>query len=67
MHVDEVVATSEQVRQLLSEQMLQWADLPITPVPIGGSDHALFRVGEELVARMPRIAAAAEQARSDRR
>lgn len=67
MHADEVVATTEQVRQLLTEQLPQWDDLPITPVPIGGSDHALFRLGKDLVARMPRVEGAAEQARTDQR
>lgn len=36
-------------------------------VATAGHDHALFRLGEELVARMPRIGAASQQADSDRR
>lgn len=67
MHADEVVATADQVRRLLAEQFPDWAGLSIRPVPIGGSDHALFRLGEHLVARMPRIEDAAEQAENDRR
>ena len=32
----------------------QWADLPIEPVPFGGTDNALYRLGDDLVVRLPR-------------
>ncbi|GCD89007.1 aminoglycoside phosphotransferase family protein [Nocardioides sp. LS1] len=67
MHEGEVVATVEQVTALVHGQFPQWADLPVTAVPIGGSDHALFRIGDELVARMPRMDWALDQAGTDAR
>lgn len=69
MHDDEVRVTVDQVRRLLARQCPQWADLPVTPIPdeLEGTDHVLFRVGHELVARMPKIAWAADQADSDAR
>ena len=65
MHEGEVVATVDQVRALVRGQFPQWADLPVTAVPIGGSDHALFRIGGDLVARMPRMDWALGQAETD--
>ncbi|MDI6100253.1 aminoglycoside phosphotransferase family protein [Actinoplanes sp. NEAU-A12] len=69
IHDDEVRATVEQVRRLVADQRPEWADLPVTPVPedLEGTDHVLFRVGDALVARMPKIAGAADQADSDAR
>ncbi|WP_431895474.1 aminoglycoside phosphotransferase family protein [Micromonospora haikouensis] len=69
MHADEIRATAEQVRRLVAAQCPQWADLPVTPLPdeVEGTDHVLFRIGDELVARMPKIAWAVGHAESDAR
>ncbi|MEV6598772.1 aminoglycoside phosphotransferase family protein [Actinoplanes sp. NPDC051346] len=69
IHDDEIRATVEQVRRLVADQCPQWADLPVTPLPgeLEGTDHAIFRIGETLAARMPKIAWAVEQADSDAR
>src|SRR5918997_1491772 len=67
MHDDEVTVTAEDVRRLVSAQHPQWSGLPVTPVAEGGTDHLLFRLGDDLVARMPKIGWAAEQALSDDR
>lgn len=65
LHEDEVPVTADDVRRLVRAQLPRWAGLPITPVAEAGTDHLLFRLGDELVARMPKIAWAAEQAASD--
>ncbi len=67
MHPGQVDVDVALVRRLLGEQHPQWADLPVTPVAELGTDHWLFRLGDDLVARMPRIAWAADQADSDAR
>ncbi|MCW3820759.1 phosphotransferase, partial [Micromonospora sp. DR5-3] len=69
IHDDEIRATVGQVRRLVAAQCPQWADLPVTPLPgeLEGTDHVLFRIGDELVARMPKIAGAVDQADSDAR
>src|SRR5262245_9563020 len=54
MHADEVPTTAELVRRLVAGQFRQWAGLPVEPVPSAGTDHALYRLGAELVARLPR-------------
>ncbi|HEX5598987.1 MAG TPA: aminoglycoside phosphotransferase family protein [Micromonosporaceae bacterium] len=69
IHDDEIRATAGQVRRLVAAQCPQWANLPVTPLPdeLEGTDHVLFRIGNELVARMPKIAGAVDQADSDAR
>ena len=53
MHVDELEVDVPLVRRLLAAQFPQWADLPIEPVTQRGTDNALFRLGPDLVARLP--------------
>jgi aminoglycoside phosphotransferase (APT) family kinase protein len=69
MHDDEVRATAGQVRSLLRDQCPSWAALPVVALAddVEGTDHVLFRVGDELVARMPKIASAVDQVESDAR
>lgn len=67
LHDDEVVSTPDLVRRLIAEQFPRWAHLPVTPGPAGGTDHHLFRLGAELLVRMPKIAWAQDQAASDAR
>jgi aminoglycoside phosphotransferase (APT) family kinase protein len=67
LHDDEVVSTPDLVRRLIAEQFPRWAHLPVTPGPAGGTDHHLFRLGDELLVRMPKIAWAQDQAMSDAR
>src|SRR5688572_3760041 len=67
VHDNEVMASTEQVERLVAQQFPQWAGLPVKRLPIGGTDHALFRLGDDLVARMPRIEWAAGSAAKDAR
>ncbi len=67
MHANDVVTTAEQVRRLVDAQFPLWADLPITPMREFGTDHLLYRLGEELMIRMPRIEDALDQVASDAR
>lgn len=55
MHRDEVPTSPELVRSLLADQFPAYADLAINAVPSAGTDNALFRIGDELSARLPRI------------
>jgi len=67
MHDDQVEITERLVRGLLDRQLPQYAGLPLAPVAEHGTDHALYRLGDELLVRMPVYAAAADQATSDAR
>jgi aminoglycoside phosphotransferase (APT) family kinase protein len=55
MHDDEVETNVDLVRCLLAAQHPQWADLPLEPVPSAGTDNAMYRLGDELAVRLPRI------------
>ncbi|HTN80410.1 MAG TPA: aminoglycoside phosphotransferase family protein [Acidimicrobiales bacterium] len=55
MHPDELDLDDEVVRRLLREQHPQWADLPIERVVSSGTDNAMFRLGDSMVARLPRV------------
>lgn len=67
MHEDEVQTDSEQVARLLAAQFPQWAELPITPVPSSGTDNALYRLGDDMAVRLPRIDWAVGQVEKEQR
>ena len=53
MPAAEVEVTVEVVRRLLAEQLPELADLPVSFLA-NGWDNVLYRIGDELVARLPR-------------
>ena len=59
MHVDEVDTDAALVSRLLAAQFPQWAHLPIAPVDSAGTDNALYRLGDDMAVRLPRIHGAA--------
>src|SRR5712692_7460840 len=67
MHVDEVDVDVSLVRRLLAAQFPQWADLPIEPAPSAGTDNAIYRLGEDMAVRLPRIAGATGQVEKEHR
>jgi len=67
MHANEVHTDTQLVGRLLAAQFPQWAGLPLTPVPSAGTDNALYRLGGDMVVRLPRIDWAIGQAEKERR
>lgn len=67
MHANEVHTDAQLVGRLLAAQFPHWADLPLTPVPSAGTDNALYRLGSDMVVRLPRIDWAVGQAEKERR
>jgi aminoglycoside phosphotransferase (APT) family kinase protein len=55
MHAGEVAIDDELVEQLVAAQFLQLADLPIRAVPSTGTVNAIYRLGDHLYARLPRV------------
>src|SRR6266540_2992530 len=55
MHADEVDTDVGLVGRLLAGHFPQWAGLPIEPVPSAGTDNALYRLGDDMAVRLPRI------------
>src|SRR5437868_1354541 len=60
-HADEVLVDEPLVRALLRGQFPRWADLPLRLVEPSGTDHTIFRIGDELVARFPAVEYATQQ------
>ncbi len=61
IHVDEVAVNEELVRELLRSQFPEWAALPLRPVPSTGTDNVIYRLGDEMGIRLPRIHGAVGQ------
>jgi aminoglycoside phosphotransferase (APT) family kinase protein len=67
MHADEVATDAGLVRRLLRSQHPQWAELPIERVASAGTDNAMYRLGDELAVRLPRIHWAVENVAKERK
>jgi aminoglycoside phosphotransferase (APT) family kinase protein len=61
MHEREVPVDEALARRLVGEQFPNWSELALTQVEPAGTDHAIFRLGDRLAARFPRIDWAAGQ------
>jgi aminoglycoside phosphotransferase (APT) family kinase protein len=55
LHADEIHTDPELVAQLLAGQFPHWAHLPVRRVASAGTDNALYRLGDDIVVRLPRI------------
>ena len=55
MHDDEVEVTEHLVRRLLAAQMPDLVDRSLAIVEPWGTDNAIWRLGDDLVVRLPRI------------
>ncbi|NUK15948.1 aminoglycoside phosphotransferase family protein [Streptomyces lunaelactis] len=59
MHAEELDIDVSLVRRLITAQFPQWAGLPVTLVDSAGTSNAMYRLGADMVVRLPRIAGAA--------
>ena len=57
MHPGQLDVAPETVRRLVARQFPQWRELPILAVRTQGTVNALFRLGDDLVARLPLVPA----------
>jgi aminoglycoside phosphotransferase (APT) family kinase protein len=55
LHADEIHTDAQLVARLITGQFPRWAHLTIQPVPSAGTDNAMYRLGDDLVVRLPRI------------
>jgi aminoglycoside phosphotransferase (APT) family kinase protein len=65
MHDGEVATDVSLVDDLIRTQFPRWHGLPITQVKHGGTDHAIYRLGDDLAVRLPRIDWSKDQAERD--
>ena len=54
LHDDELVIDVGLVRTLVDTSFPAWSSLPLAPLDVAGSSNALFRLGDELLVRLPR-------------
>ncbi|OLB81013.1 MAG: phosphotransferase [Actinobacteria bacterium 13_2_20CM_2_71_6] len=62
MHAGEIETDVALVRRLLAGQFPHWAGLRVDPVASYGTDHDIYRLGDRLAVRLPRIGWATRQA-----
>ena len=55
MHEDEVLVDDGTVRALLKDQFPIWADRRLLRIADSGTDNAIYRLGDDLGIRLPRI------------
>jgi aminoglycoside phosphotransferase (APT) family kinase protein len=58
MHEAERVVSPMLAARLVAGQFPEWAGLELRPLAVAGSDNVMIRLGDDLVLRFPRIAAA---------
>ena len=61
MHEDEVLVGEDTVRALLRDQFPRWADLQLRRIADSGTDNAIYRLGDGLGIRLPRVHSAEAQ------
>jgi hypothetical protein len=54
LHEDEFLIDLSLVRALVDRALPECASLPLSPLWASGSSNALFRLGDELLIRLPR-------------
>ncbi|WP_380281115.1 aminoglycoside phosphotransferase family protein [Kitasatospora purpeofusca] len=64
LHTDEIPADEHLVRSLLKAQRPQWAGLPLAPAG-AGTDNTMYRLGDELLVRLPRTPDGARSVRKE--
>ncbi|MFE9607445.1 aminoglycoside phosphotransferase family protein [Streptomyces sp. NPDC006012] len=67
MHDDELDVDGPLVRRLIAGQFPEWAGLPVTAVPSAGTDHVMFRLGDDMAVRLPRRPGSAGQVAKEQR
>lgn len=60
LHADEVDLDVSLARRLVAEQLPEHARLPVQRVASGGTENAVFRLGDRLALRMPLTPGAVE-------
>ena len=67
MHPGEPRTDAGLVRRLLAAQLPHLAGLPVVPVASAGTDNALYRLGDDLVVRLPRATWAVDDVEKEQR
>lgn len=60
MHVGQAEIGPDLVQRLVAGQFPRWAELPLEEIPSSGTVNAMYRLGDELTVRLPRIESGVE-------
>ncbi|MDX3534606.1 aminoglycoside phosphotransferase family protein [Streptomyces sp. MB09-01] len=66
MHPDQHPVGDDLVRRLVAGQFPQWAGMPVERFPSGGTVNAMYRLGEDMVVRLPLRGGGAEDVFTER-
>ncbi|MEU6989325.1 aminoglycoside phosphotransferase family protein [Streptomyces sp. NPDC046465] len=67
MHADEAAIDEALVRRLVDAQFPAWSGLPVERVDSAGTSNAMYRLGADMVVRLPRVAGSAEDVEREHR
>ncbi|MFP3991068.1 aminoglycoside phosphotransferase family protein [Streptomyces sp. E11-3] len=67
MRADELDIDADLVRRLVAAQFPEWAELPVTRVESAGTDNAMYRLGDGMAVRLPRLPGEARQVDKEQR
>ncbi|MEU9091819.1 aminoglycoside phosphotransferase family protein [Streptomyces sp. NPDC048428] len=67
MHADEPEIDDALVLRLIAAQFPQWSGLPVARVGAAGTSNVMYRLGEDLVVRLPRTAGSADDTAKEHR
>lgn len=66
LHENEIPVAEATVRSLLKAQRPEWADLELSPAG-AGTENTMYRLGEDLLVRLPRTSDAGRSVRKEQR
>ncbi|MFG2484752.1 aminoglycoside phosphotransferase family protein [Streptomyces virginiae] len=66
MHRDAHPVDEDLVRRLIAGQFPRWADLPVERLPSPGTVNVMYRLGDDMVIRLPMLAGGAEDVAMER-
>ncbi len=67
MHANEVHVDLSLVSELIAVQFPQWASLPLQSFVSAGTSNAIYRLGDDMVVRLPRTPSSATQVAKEQR
>jgi aminoglycoside phosphotransferase (APT) family kinase protein len=67
MHADETDIDASLVGRLIVGQFPQWAELTLTKVRSAGTDNAMYRLGDDMAVRLPRLSRVAKHVDKEQR
>ncbi len=65
LHPDELPIDADLLASLVTRERPEWTDLPVTPVG-GGTDNLMFKLGDDLLVRIPRTPGGVASLRNER-